>query len=657
MDIPKIDLLLIEDNLPEAGFLKKMLSKAARPTFSVHQVPELAQGLRLLQSRKFDIVLVDLELPNSRGVASAASLRNHSLVTPIIALTGLEDEETARNLLQSDIQDYLVKGEITAPLLLRSIRSAIYRKRQEESARESNQALQAAELQEGKLRESEGKFSKAFQAAPVLFSISSMPEGRYVDVNEEFIRTLGIDRDEVVGRTPQELGIWETPLDRELMLHMLQENKTVRNFETRLRGRGGSLVIGLISAEIIEIKGVEHLLAITKDITELRKAEEERSRLALIVESSDDGIIGKTPEGIITSWNNGAQKIYGYHAREVTGKHISILAPADQPDEVPQILEKVRRGESIERLETTRVRKDGKTIEVSLTMSPISDQNGVVVGASTIARDITERKLAEQVIAQLNASLAARADELETANRDLEAFNYTVAHDLRRPLNVVTSYCQAISALYGDQLPQECQDYVQGAYDGALRMNRLIEALLDFSSLARFEPRRETVDLSALALEVAEELKLAEPARQVDFRFADEVTVLGDRNLLRLVLDNLLGNAWKYTALRELALIELYVTGKGGSEAYCVRDNGAGFSAADAELVFAPFQRLPGAEEYRGFGIGLATVERIIKRHGGKVWAQGKPGQGATFCFTLPAHAEAAAPEKTVLPGAHQEPR
>jgi len=637
MKTPKIDLLLIEGNLPEAKLIEKMLLEAPRAAFSVHRVAHLASGLRLLKSRKFGIVLVDLELPDSQGVVSAVSLRNQSSLTPVIALTDLDDEETALELLESDIQDYLVKAEFTGPLLLRSIRSAIQRKRAIGSARGSDETLQAVVIHEGKLRESEGKFSKAFQAAPVLFSISSMPEGRYVDVNEEFVKTLGIERDEVIGRTPLELGIWETASERELMLQMIRENKTVRNFETRLKGRGGRLVVGLISAELIEIGGREHLLAITRDITELRKAEEERTRLALIVESSDDGIIGKTPEGIITSWNKGAQRIYGYQAREVTGKHISILAPPDHPDEVPHILEKVRRGELIERLETTRIRKDGKIIEVSLTISPITDENGGIVGASTIARDITERKLAEQVIARLNASLAARAGELETANRDLEAFNYTVAHDLRRPLNVVTSYCQAISALYGDQLPQECRDYIQGAYDGALRMNRLIEALLDFSSLARVEPRRETVSLSALALEVAEELKLAEPGREVDFRLADGVTVQGDRNLLRLVLDNLLSNAWKYTGQRERAVIELYVTENVGGDAYCVRDNGAGFSAADAELVFAPFQRLPGAEEFRGFGIGLATVERIIKRHGGTVWAEGKPGQGATFCFTLPA--------------------
>jgi PAS domain S-box-containing protein len=746
MPDPRLDILLIESDPAEASRCKEMLSQDRQPEYSVHHLQSLAQGLTLLQSRKFDLVLVDLGLPEQRG-ASALTVRERFPGIPIIALSAHDDAETALRLLHSDIQDYLVKPDIVPSLLLRSLRHAIQRKRDLQALRESERRYRTLfnEIDEGfciiqmifdengvpadylfletnpsferqsglsrvkgkrmrelipehdehwfeiyghtaltgesarfqqcseklqrwfdvyafrfgapedrhvavlfdditerkraeeRVRESQSKFSQAFQAAPVLFSISSMPEGRYVEVNEEFTRTLGVDRDQAIGRTPLELGLWERPGDRELLVSMLREDKKVRNFETRLRSKLGSVVIGLISAELIEIEGREHFLTITRDITEQRKAEEERTRLAQIVESSDDGIIGKTPEGIITSWNKGAQRIYGYQAEEVLGHHISILAPPDAPDEVPMILEKVRRGESITRLETTRVRKDGGLITVALTISPITDDNGAIIGASTIARDISEHRLAEQEIARLNASLAARAAELETANRDLEAFNYTVAHDLRRPLNVVTSYCQAISALYGDRLPREGQDFVQGAYDGALRMNRLIEALLDFSRLAQVQPRRETVNLSELAQEVAQELRLSEPGREVDFRIGERITAQGDRNLLRMVLDNLIGNAWKYTSMRDSALIELYATQLDAEPVYCVRDNGAGFHAADAELLFAPFVRLPGAQEFGGFGIGLATVERIIKRHGGKVWAEAEPDQGATFCFVLPA--------------------
>ena len=173
-----------------------------------------------------------------------------------------------------------------------------------------------------------------------------------------------------------------------------------------------------------------------------------------------------------------------------------------------------------------------------------------------IARDVSERKTAEQEISRLNLDLAQRAAELETVNKELEAFDYTVAHDLRQPLNLLNSYCQVISALCGDQLQEECRGYLRDSYDVTLRMNLLIEALLNFSRLGHQEPHRDSVDLSLLAREVASSLQQTGPKRRVEFRIADGILAHGDASLLQVVLDNLLGNAWKYTGLREQAVIE-----------------------------------------------------------------------------------------------------
>ena len=252
-----------------------------------------------------------------------------------------------------------------------------------------------------------------------------------------------------------------------------------------------------------------------------------------------------------------------------------------------------------------------------------------------VMEDITDRKRAEEEIKRLNISLAERADELETANKELGAFNHTVAHDLRQPLNLLGLYCQSINLLCKDQLKKECMGYVQDAHKATLRMNSLIGALLNFSQMGRIEPRREMVDLSMLAHEVSKSLQLTEPGRQVDFKIADEIVVNGDAGLLRSVLDNLLGNAWKYTSMKEKAVIEFGVSDIDWLPTYFVRDNGGGFDKADADKLFTPFHRLPEAEKYKGFGIGLATVERIIQRHGGKIWAEGERGKGACFYFTL----------------------
>jgi len=233
------------------------------------------------------------------------------------------------------------------------------------------------------------------------------------------------------------------------------------------------------------------------------------------------------------------------------------------------------------------------------------------------------------------AELKAANEELEAANLELEAFNYTVAHDLRNPLNIINSYCQMIKELYGDKLDEKCLHYIQLVYEGSLQMNRLIEALLNFSRLTNAELKREHVDLSRMAHEVARELKRTDAARRVTFMISKTICANGDYNLLRVVLSNLLDNAWKYTGIREEAVIVFGEKEIDGQTVYFARDNGHGFDMADAHKLFAPFQRLPGAEEYRGFGIGLATVERIIRRHGGRVWAESEPGMGATFFFTL----------------------
>ncbi|MBE0598930.1 MAG: PAS domain-containing sensor histidine kinase [Desulfuromonadales bacterium] len=249
--------------------------------------------------------------------------------------------------------------------------------------------------------------------------------------------------------------------------------------------------------------------------------------------------------------------------------------------------------------------------------------------------DITERKRIQEEIRQLNAKLERRAYELEIANEDLEAFNYTVSHDLRSPLTIINGYCQMVQRLCGSRLDEECRGFLQEIEQGIKRMNGLIGTLLNFSSLTRSELRPESVDLSEMAKKVALELGKEQPERRVTFSIAPGVRVQGDPKLLRVVLENLFGNAWKYTGQMEDAVIEFGVTEAAGRNLYFVRDNGPGFDSAHADLLFKAFQRLPGGEEVKGFGVGLATVQRIVQLHGGRTWAEGELGKGATFFFTL----------------------
>jgi signal transduction histidine kinase len=226
-------------------------------------------------------------------------------------------------------------------------------------------------------------------------------------------------------------------------------------------------------------------------------------------------------------------------------------------------------------------------------------------------------------------------DQLESANKELESFSYTVSHDLRSPLTNIHGVSQLLLGPLSGRLDAECGGFIQTIFDEAKRMDQLIGTLLDFSRLTRSEITRTMVDLSELAQGIAAGLRVRQPERRVTFRIAEGIMVHADARLLKVVLENLIGNAWKYTGRTETAVIEFGMTEEHGEPVYYVRDNGAGFAMDQAGNLFKAFQRLHDPAEFEGFGIGLATVLRIIQRHGGRVWAEGEPDRGATFYFTL----------------------
>ena len=249
------------------------------------------------------------------------------------------------------------------------------------------------------------------------------------------------------------------------------------------------------------------------------------------------------------------------------------------------------------------------------------------------AAKVSESRRGE--LERANEELERRGAELEAVNRELESFSYSVSHDLRAPLRVIDGFSHALLEDYSGKLDAEGEDYLRRVRAASQQMGQLIDDLLLLSRVTRTDIRREPVDLSAMARSIIEELRASEPERRVEFTVAEKLSALGDGRLLRIALENLLGNAWKFTARREDARVEFGATERDGQAVYYVRDNGAGFDMDYAGKLFGPFQRLHHAEEFEGTGVGLATVQRVVSRHGGRVWAEGVVNRGATFYFTL----------------------
>jgi PAS domain S-box-containing protein len=541
----------------------------------------------------------------------------------------------------------------------------------------------------------------------------------------------------------------------------------------------------------IRLQEVNHDLEL--EIAERQRTEEVRGRLAAVVESSDDAIISKTLDGTITAWNPGAEKLFGYSSLEAVGKPMRMLLPPERAQEESAILARIGYGERVDHFETVRVRKDGKRVDVSVTISPIKNSSGAIVGASNIARDITEHKRAESDLAQHTEALARSRQELETqtltlrsvlesmaeglvaadeqgkfviwntaaekilglgptnlpsekwtehyglflpdmvtpfpnnqlplvlaiqgeasttemfvrnpeltegtwievsgsprknrdgvvnggvvafrdvtrrkadereilrlnedlelrvtertaqleaANKELESFSYSVSHDLRAPLRHIIGFSKMLVEEFGSTLDPAAHHYLERIQAGTQKMGLLVDELLNLARLGRHALNLRPTGLNALVAEVVAilqpDIEGRDKGREVEWLIADLPQLDCDPVLVTQVFQNLLANALKFTRKRAHAIIEVgcQKEKESGQAVLMVRDNGTGFSMKYVDKLFGVFQRLHNAEDFEGTGIGLATVQRIVHKHGGRVWAEGEVDKGAAFYFTLSA--------------------
>ncbi len=545
-----------------------------------------------------------------------------------------------------------------------------------------------------------------------------------------------------------------------------------------VRSDGGIRWVDTRARTFFEGEGAERhpvrTIGAVLDVTERRNVEEMSALLAAVVENSNDAIVVTTPNMDIVSWNTGAERMFGWAAAEVVGAHHSLIVPPELRSEPQHNTELLERGEMPPTFETVRLAKDGRRLDVQISLSGVYDEEGKLKLVAGIFRDITERKAAEaalrqsehrfralvelssdwywqtdeehrftfregavlnrmgippeadygirrwemkfvnmgeadwrkyraildrreefrdllfgrvtpsgsvfwatvsgkpmyddagrfvgyhgtgrdvtaQVLAEhalreseaelrrvnegLEVRVAERTAELAAANKELEAFAYSVSHDLRAPLRAIDGFSRVLIEDYGAKLDAEACGYLDRVRGAVQRMGDLIDDMLQLSRVARVEMRPEAVDLSVLAEEIVAQLRLAAPERRVDVSVDAGLSARGDARLLGIVLNNLFENAWKYTGRTADARIEFSAAADGRETVFCVKDNGAGFDMRYVDKLFGAFQRLHSEREFPGTGVGLATVARIVHRHGGRVWAVGEPGKGASFFFALP---------------------
>ncbi|MFN3299464.1 MAG: PAS domain S-box protein [Sediminibacterium sp.] len=393
----------------------------------------------------------------------------------------------------------------------------------------------------------------------------------------------------------------------------------------------------------------------TVDDTNSKMKMEYYDLLAAIVEYSEDSIISKSLDGTIKSWNKGSEKMFGYTSRETIGKNISLIIPPAFMDIDKNIMERVSNNESIVPYETIRIKKNGNQLHVSITSSPIKDNKGNIIGASIIGRDVTFRKKFEEDLVAANKELAFQIEEkekraaeliisndelvvaenrLKEVNIELEAFTYSVSHDLRAPLRAVNSYAQILTEDYGQALDADGKVILDNIRYNTKKMGALIDELLSFSRLGRKEIDRTLIDMNDLMQSVLANIKRT-IENKATIRLSHMPAVKADHILLQQVLFNLLSNAIKYSSKKEYPLIEIFTELQNNKTVFAIKDNGAGFDMRFADKLFGVFQRLHSEKEFEGNGVGLAIVQRIISKHGGRVWGEGIVNEGAIFYFTL----------------------
>jgi len=490
------------------------------------------------------------------------------------------------------------------------------------------------------LREKEERFRQLADNIEEVFWLTAWPENRVLYVSPAFEQVWGFSPEQIY----EDPMIWADTITKEYREHVenvFMQSASKGGFDVtyQIKRPNGELrwihdrafVVRNEQGEVFRIAGV------AQDITEHKQLEhalrESEERLRELVQQASDGIFIANIDGQYIDVNIAGCKLLGYTREEIIGKTILDLIPPDETDRLLKSKEQLLKGRT-HVAEWSLRRKDGTVlpVEVSAKILPDGRWQGIV-------RDISERKAIEQQLRnyreQLEERVAQRTAALEASYREMETFSYSIAHDLRTPLRTITSFSQILEADAGPKLSETEREDLQRVINAGKYMSQLIDDILGLARISRAEFNEVEVDLSGMAISIFDNFRQIHPQRNVQVEIEPGIHCRGDAQLLRTVMENLLGNAWKYTGKLSAAHIQFGLMNQDGKKVYFVRDNGVGFDMQYVHKLFTPFGRLHNYDDFEGAGIGLASAQSAIQRHNGKLWAESAPGEGATFYFTL----------------------
>jgi PAS domain S-box-containing protein len=502
--------------------------------------------------------------------------------------------------------------------------------------------------EEGRPQGADRRFRAVFNQASVGMAIAGL-DGRIEDVNEKFAQVVGFPREELLGKTfadfthPDDIERTEKSV-RELLEGRINDY----SIEKRYVQKNRETIWSLTSVTLLRdaTGGPEGFFGVVEDISERKKGEQNRLHLAAVVESSDDAIISMGLNTIIKSWNRGAQRMFGYSEEEAVGRSIQMLIPPESGDEEPIILARLLAGERIDHYETVRLAKSGRRINVSLTISTVRDSSGRIVGVSKILRDITDKKRAEEALRHAQDELRRHAEKLEeqVAERtlrlretilELEAFSYSVSHDMRSPLRAMQGYADALIEEYGRKLDETGHEYLKRIRRAAARMDLLIQDVLAYSRVAKGDIQLNTVNVENVIRDVIQNYPGLQDERATIKVVAPLPKVIGHEAYLTQIISNLLSNAIKFVEPGKRPEVEV----RGEIEGEIVRltfsDNGIGIAPEHHNQIFQIFGRVYSEKKFEGTGIGLAIVKKAAERMGGTVTVESQLGRGSKFHVLL----------------------